>query len=120
MYDLRVMLSLALRKVPLRVSKYLLSIFQYISLKKLREYYFIDEYGCKTTRPKNGYLEISKFWGFNPKNLEKLIFFKTFTNPICLRNLKKRIYVIEPHVYYLHAKFEGNPSIFNTPIVQKP
>ena len=40
-------------------------------------------------------------------------------NPKLLEIKKNGIYVIEPHVYYLHAKFQGNPSMFGTQIIQK-
>ena len=42
-------------------------------------------------------------------------FGNTFTKCKFFRNIKTE-YIIEPHVYYLHTQFYGNPSIFRTPI----
>ena len=72
-------------------------------LKKTAQKISID---AKWQALQNGYLEISKFWVFDPQNFKKRYFWE---NPNEIQNFqnfeKTGIYVIEPHVDYQHAKF---------------
>ena len=76
-----------------------------------------EQYTCKirrsTKRPSRNWKKIEFL---NTKiYFEKPIFLeKPQCNPKFFEIKKKQNNVIEPHVYYVHAKFKGNTSIFGT------
>ena len=87
-----------------------------------------DQYGCKMTSSTKWLSRNCKILRFYHPKIQILVFIpkipiflgKPLKKSKILEIWKNGIYVIEPHVYYLHAKLKGNPSIFGTPIVQKP
>ena len=64
-----------------------------------------DQYRCKMTRSTKWYLEILKFWGFDPKISKNRYFWENVYKIHFLEIWKTGTYLIEPHVYYLHTKF---------------